>query len=529
MANTIHFALMIAEKNTVQNIRSLRLDTNLENGLDEAKGKCLEEHVTEVYRIRSMAPLEELHLGIESKLFSGFLVNRVDPFVLKTLEIPFPGPPTHLELGNLLSRLENLNSLTIINIPTRKRFFEGLPLIGEGLMASLRTLRHLNLTMVNRIQEVDEAHLPFVFTTKEDRHPFNAIFKKFIIRGPGATQGPKSETKDVPLLKLESLRLKRFSIPSLALELVFDRGFLEHLSLPGCRVDSEIWTSLGGHCQLLSLTDVDYELADQRLLDFIGLQKSLEQLTFALPEPTYKWHRGRKEYYITRQVPRLGPGTRWYKKTYPDCPRTKDIPGIVKFKATLAGKVHMKHLHIPPSMYDINKQFIRRLAHLVPNLESLSWGFQYQNLDLRDAFKHVFSGRMRKLKKLDLCSLRMPTKKHEMCALDLQYFAHKTLNLTRNIVYVRYQCNVLSTQSKVPPTYETFYHSQIDRPTWVHMEPIFPPTFFDECITPSVEIVDDFKYGERRTKKRIQRLRRAYSGNEYGHVIDGLDKANNGE
>lgn len=103
---------------------------------------------------------------------------------------------------------------------------------------------------------------------------------------------------------------------------------------------------------------MNYELVGQRLLDFTHLQNSLKELTFAIPDPTYKKRRDLDDepvYYITRRIPSLGPATQWYKRTYPDSSLTKTIPEVDKFEAALEGKVHMKYPQIPPSMYDINK------------------------------------------------------------------------------------------------------------------------------------------------------------------------------
>ncbi|KAI4211057.1 MAG: hypothetical protein LQ351_006177 [Letrouitia transgressa] len=347
IGNIIRDNRVFWNQQAVQSIRSLLLFARV-TGPHKRIDRYFETFVARYYSIKHLAPLEALHLNIEHNLFSGYILNRVDPSVLKTLELPFPNRPTHFQLGNLLSRLKSLNSLKIANIPTGRKVSKAFPLIGEGLMACSRTLRHLDLTVVNSSWETDRTRLPFVFSWYNGRDPFAAIFEKFLFRA----------SENVPLLRVESLRLKRFSIPSVALELVFDGRCIQHLSLPSCRVDTTTWTKLGDCCQLLSLTNVNYELVGQRLLDFTHLQNSLKELTFAIPDPTYKKRRDLDDepvYYITRRIPSLGPATQWYKRTYPDSSLTKTIPEVDKFEAALEGKVHMKYPQIPPSMYDINK------------------------------------------------------------------------------------------------------------------------------------------------------------------------------
>ena len=238
--------------------------------------KDVEMPILKTYGSQSFIRTEELYYTIPRDNCTLNILKRLNLSNLKVLKVPFPRRSRSSGLKTVLEETKMLKSLAITSIPVQYATSEKLSLVGQGLIACSSSLQNLHLVMQRGRWEIFNRESPYNFQSMADES-FRSIFAPFI---EVDKKGEIGAERPAPILKLTSLCLEKFTIPSRFFNTVFDPQFIKHMSLPQSLFDCDLWDHLGRACQLHSLTVIIDFIDQQLLLDFIQTQNSVERLTF---------------------------------------------------------------------------------------------------------------------------------------------------------------------------------------------------------------------------------------------------------
>lgn len=314
---------------------------------------------------------------------------------LKVLKLPIHLPSDCILLGQALTNMPRLASLTITDIPDRDEFLTGLEHIGKGIMSCASTLRELDIGMTNfnrpaswdrdeRFTEPEDNGFFFrkLFPCPQkaeehfalfDRHSQQAKKKGFVFFDPHFQHDPDPMV-EAPL-SLTKLRLKHVSLPWYSFGIIFNATSIKHLNLPYSMVDKEVWRLLKTYARLDTLTGISYDMLSKGFLDFLKTQSSLKELIFARPQD--KYDAANITFYndfphmtirVSEEAPRLGPDT------------GAEYPSLDDFLSSLEHMTRLKHLVLPADMYTITRDCLLFIAAWLTGLEHLEFGFDYNDL-----------------------------------------------------------------------------------------------------------------------------------------------------
>ena len=372
---------------------------------------------------------ECLNIELRWAYWSPVMLSSFDLTTLRSLTMPVRMPLDCPKIGAAFMDMPHLVNLTITELSDSEDFVDQFCHLGDGIMALSTSLRSLDLSITNcnRRGWADEAfvqpdNIAYFFAAffpepshdrieasvrakfKDPREPLNA----------NLTRSPKGP------LNLERIRLRHVDLPWWAFETVFSPHSIKDLDLATCRVAPNTWDDLGKYAQLCRLAGINYEMLSGTFMHFLPTQHSLIYLSFARPPDIYTVAGTGLDdlnllsdvtFFAFEAAPLLGPGTQWGRAharqnwllqsrkswiqyepliqspkswicfenlvnslgSYEDY----QYPKKSAFAKTMSNKTSLKHLVLPPDMFDITPAFMACLAMLAPALESVELGFDY--------------------------------------------------------------------------------------------------------------------------------------------------------
>ena len=457
----------------------------------------------------------------------GFQLSR-----LASLKIPIRSPSNCTLLGQALSHMSGLRSLTLTDLPDRPHFLRVFPRLGQGILARKASLRELDISMTNFNRphygwEGDEVMIKpeivgYLFsqifpisrswiaarTQQRFADPRDSIHKDVESRWHG--HGP---------LKLEKLRLRHVGIPAYAFRHILDASHLKELRIPYCDVAPEAWETLQSEAQLVVLENIDYELLPDTLVDFLQSQTSLESLSFSRPTNVYSFadlHQFSPNVFtmlmkMEREASWLGPGTAWgaqytkmsWRAAFERCRGYYST--LDELMASLR-HTSLKQLVLPADMYDISADFVSAVGCELKSLEYICWAFDYgswvsqlssQKYSFSDnviqehrmAFMESFLPNVPHLRKITFLSLDRPSGLHDFDAPTFHQFIDSLGDLVPSTLkHIRY-CH-LSPRCYTGEFRESdvYYHrlTPVDGEWWLLVEGKEGEDLFKEGRTPQI-------------------------------------------
>ena len=306
---------------------------------------------------------------------------------LKVLKLPLNQSSDCFRLGQALTIMPRLASLSITDIPDKVEFLIGLEHIGKGIISRASTLRELDIEMTNFNRPASWSRDEH-FLEPEDGFFFRKIFPCSPEREPLALCEQHFRHDTDPMveapLKLSKLRLKHLSLPRYSFGIIFDAITIKHLQLPYSMVDENVWRLLETHAQLETLTGIRYDMLSARFLGFLEKQTLLRELTFARPQDQYDvtdmmfhWGGPHMLFRVYKEAPGLGTDV------------GAKYPSLEHFCSSLKNMTMLKHLVLPPDMYTITSGCLSFIAASLTGLEHLESGFDYDDLVRTKSFPFI--------------------------------------------------------------------------------------------------------------------------------------------
>ena len=414
--------------NISKNLRKLTLSGELPNTIDSVNDATPGHTFRGAGGLCALRP-ECLNIEIRWAYWSPVMLSSFDLTTLRSLTMPVRMPFDCVKIGAAFMDMPHLVDLTITELCDSEDFVDQFCHLGDGIMALSTSLRSLDLSITNcnRRGWKDDA-----FVQPDDLTLFFAAFfpepsrdrVEALVR---ANFEDPREPLDVNLtrsskgpLNLERIRLRHIDLPWWAFETVFSPHSIKEIELSTCRVAPGTWDDLGKYAQLRRLSGINYEILSGTFMHFLPTQHCLECLSFARPPDIYTVTGTGSDdldlladvvLFAIKKSPLLGPGTQWGRAharkiwllqsrkswiqyehliqspnswiCYENLIRSLgsyeeyQYPKKSAFAKTLSNTTSLKHLVIPPDMFDITPAFMAYLAMLVPALESVELGFDY--------------------------------------------------------------------------------------------------------------------------------------------------------
>ena len=372
---------------------------------------------------------ECLNIELRWAYWSPVMLSSFDLTTLRSLTMPVRMPLDCVKIGAAFMDMPHLVDLTITELSDSEEFVDQFCHLGDGIMALSNSLRTLDLSITNCnrrgweddafVQPDDITFFFGAFFPKPSRDRVEALVR--------ANFEDPREPLDVDLtrsskgpLNLERIRLRHIDLPWWAFETVFSPHSIKELDLSACRVASNTWNDLGRYAHLHRLAGVNYEIISGTFMRFLPTQHCLEYLSFARPPDIYTVAGTGSDdldllsdvvFFAIENAPLLGPGTQWgraharqnwllqSRKSWIQYEQLIQSPNSwicyenlihslgsyeeyqypkkSTFAMTLSNTTLLKHLVLPPDMFDITPAFMAYLAMLVLALESVELGFDY--------------------------------------------------------------------------------------------------------------------------------------------------------
>ena len=362
--------------------------------------ESLSTHTKDIYENKSFSHLRELIIDVHWSLFHEPLLYLISPhnsptYPLQVLKIPIARPVHCFMLGEALSVLPCLVSLTITDIPDDEEFLaEAVPFLGLSLRETAKSLRHLDITLTNpnRPYPWEGAVDVFVRPTRFDYH-FHRLF-------PEPSREEREQALEdflwnpdmgpeywQPYFNLESLRLKNFGVPASAFKYIFDPRKLQKLCLPRCPVDPEVWILLAEFTQLKSLIDISHDFLDgcekenHLLLNFLSTQTGMQQLTFMRPSPVYEMDGFENVGEVVAPIiSEVAQNPQEHQTVY-------DVLRLANLLARgLKGMARLEHLELQGDLFALSGTAMDNFFKAISTVQHLEISFDYQ-----DKVGHLFN------------------------------------------------------------------------------------------------------------------------------------------
>ncbi len=297
---------------------------------------------------------------------------------LKVLKLPLNRPSDCYRLGQALTIMSRLASLSITDIPDKEEFLIGLEYIGKGIISCASTLRELDIEMTNFNRPASWSTDECFVEPEENGFFFRKLFpcspkRELLALCERHLRHDTDPMVEAPL-KLSKLRLKHVSLPWYSFGIIFDAITIKHLHLPYSMVNDDVWRLLETHAQLETLTGISYDMLSARFLRFLENQSLLKELTFARPQDRYDvadmmFHGADPHmvFHVSKEAPRLGTDV------------GDKYPRLEHFLSSLKNMTMLKHLVLPPDMYTITSGCLFFIAASLTGLEHLEFGFDYND------------------------------------------------------------------------------------------------------------------------------------------------------
>ena len=390
---------------------------------------------------KDVLTLEEFTFTISWRHFNVDILSCLRIEHLVDLKIPISQPTDLLILGVSLSRMPELRSLHLIDIPATGSYLEKVGSIGNRIL-TLRKLKSLGIALTNPIRSESWARDERFERDNDPSKYFDKIFQPATYGEPSDQQRREyidqhaKDSRDIvhstgvtlaawrQPLALEKLYLKHVDIPDHAWDWVFRPECLVDLQLPYSVTEPETWTTLK-HCetQLKRLQCIDFEMLSCELLDFLKTQGHLEVLEFSAGEDDYIaisqysptlldewWSMRRKPHDVFVPTRR---GSHWTgpehitfteegEAQYEDLLDPK-----AAFLCTLMYLPDLKKLTLTADMFIVTAGFLLDIGRLLQALEELELGFDYCDQEIFSAFCDTTRS-LPRLRKMTFRSLSRP-------------------------------------------------------------------------------------------------------------------------
>lgn len=341
---------------------------------------------------------------------------------LVELKIPISQPTDLQILGISMSRMPELRSLHLNDIPATFSYLEEIGWIGNGIL-TLPKLKSLGIALTNPIRPESWARDERFERDDDLSGYFDQIFQPATYGEPSDQQrreyvdqhakDPRDDVHSTGVtlaawrqpLALEKLYLKHVDIPSHAWKWVFRPEILVDLQLPYSVTESETWSTLKlCGTQLKRLQCIDFEMLSSELLDFLTTQCQLEVLEFSAGEDDY--------IAVPDYSPTLLPSDDWWimkrksHDVFAPARRGSYWTGPEHITFTEEGEAQYENLHNPKAaflctlkylpglkkltltadMFIVTAGFLLDIGRLLKGLEELELGFDYRNQEIFKAF-----------------------------------------------------------------------------------------------------------------------------------------------
>lgn len=458
---------------------------------------------------------EVLNFELHWSHWTSTVLFAFDTARLRSLTIPVRSPSDCIRIRLALKRMPNLESLTIKEIPDIQDFIDRFHHLGRGILALAPTLRALSLSLTNMNRksdwEKDEA-----FVEPDDL----AFFFKHFFPEPTPRDiamlarrrflDPREDT-DINILQstkgplnIETMELRHIGLPWWAFQTVFNPSTIKTLSLPKCKVEPTVWDDLGSWCKLITLTRISYDMLPGAFLRFLSAQNELRALSFMRPchkydlvDVSFEWNQLTAIMGLAVVEPSMGPGTAWGRARARDAWHNSmgglwndyyHYPKRSAFVSALSHKRSLKHLVLPPNMFDVTPAFLAYLAIELPALENLELGFDYDCPELREAFLGTFLPTLPHMKKITLLSLSRP---EPLSSFDAWQSFFPVLNLHSNcripstLKYIRY-CGLPNSDGRTRSL--VYYHREnpVNGMWWLAIRGREGRRVYEDGTTPSI-------------------------------------------
>ena len=305
---------------------------------------------------------------------------------LRILKLPINRRSDCIGLGQMLTAMPRLASLTITDIPDRDEFVNSLEHLGKGILSCASTLRELDIEMTNFNRPAPWDRDERFLEPEEDGFFFRKLFPCSLGDEHSALCERRlrntTDTMAAASLSLTKLRVKHMSLPWYSFGVIFNAKTIKQLHLPYSMVDEQVWGLLEMYAQLYILTEVSYDMLSAGFLNFLKQQSMLKELTFASPQDQYEgWGftlYGDSTYlmfHTSNRAPRIGPDA------------GVGYPSLDQFLSSLENMTMLKHLGLPADMYRITSDCVFSLAASLTGLEHLELGFDYNDLVRAEDFR----------------------------------------------------------------------------------------------------------------------------------------------